>query len=166
MLPNGTICEILSILLDHQGYIGEEAGRFTPTLPAFVPDVDSPAPSPPAFPIDFGYDSADSLSPLEGQLGIQLPYGVPGGWAEAATFTSKYPVGGHGNVSTPFVVTPQSPVDYPYDHVMKDAFEAAFFAEHEGRNMGLGYTEANDYWINNADVPSNCLTAFQQHAWF
>lgn len=142
-----------------------EANRYTPTLPAFVPDVDSPAPSPPAFPLDSDGDHAAMTAVDDGPPTISFggavhaaqpysSYSSLDGWAGGEPYSSKGVSGGYGPLFSPVVVTPLSPLEYDYDSIMKDAFEAASYAQLEGFEGNFSSAHVSCRWDIIPDVPS------------
>ncbi|KAJ3535749.1 hypothetical protein NM688_g6932 [Phlebia brevispora] len=131
-------------------YIENEASRYTPTLPAFIPDIDSPVSSPPAFPLEFNsegeqgtmavVDNSSATSCLGAPTSAQSysSYSSLEGWDGVMSYPTKCMSGVYNPVTSPFVVTQLSPAEYDHDSVMKDALEAASYAQLEG--YGMGYT--------------------------
>ncbi|KAI0338069.1 hypothetical protein BDW22DRAFT_1423288 [Trametopsis cervina] len=152
-------------------WMASAAGPFepdlcSPTLPAFVPDIDDGA-SPIASPLTSAYDiasDADYASPAMHYLNphpqqyVQpySSYSSLNGWAGDSALLAKCPpdAGVAYGLGSPYVVTPQSPALYDPDRVMKDAFEAASFASFDG------FAPTNAGWANVDDAM--CLQHYEQ----
>lgn len=150
---------------------GSEADCFTPTLPAFVHDLDSPAPSPPAFPLDFNTDGeAGALVTSVGPVSFDGPfyfqsyssYSSLDGWDGVDIYPSKCIPGGYNTAST-IVVAPQSPSGYNHDSIMKGAIEAAAL-EVKAIHTSAGVAYPWNYTTNLLSV--NSFVSGQQNIWF
>ncbi|KAI0090111.1 hypothetical protein BDY19DRAFT_938531 [Irpex rosettiformis] len=129
-----------------------EPGLYSPTLPAFVPDIDdnsSPIHSPLTSISDIISDG-DYVPDEENYIRSQYvrahsSYSSLNGWAGDGLL-AKYPPS--GNCSSPYVVTPQSPAEYDPERIMRDAFEAASFAPFDIFGHGLNPIATGVSWAN------------------
>jgi len=161
-----------SIWTDTSSSGSPEPSLYSPTLPAFVPDVDdnsSPIHSPITSPYDITSEGDYVFTPVfsngPGARYVDSQYVEPyssysslNGWCGDGL--AKYPTSNYSPPYEPMVVTPQSPVMYDPERVMKDAFEAASFAPFDIFGHGVFQAQAGYTWGHSDD--NACLQHYDK----
>lgn len=145
-----------------------EASTYSPSLPAFEPDVDdnaSPVQSPMSAACDV-FSEADAASvyyervldfPDAQRSPVFSPYSSLKDWA--GDRGSKGVPTPYGALPGPFVVTPQTPSYYDPEGVMKDAFAAASYA-HMGAWSPGSYPAPTYQWHDSSTY--QCLEHYAE----
>ena len=110
--------------------------------------------------------SVDLEAPLSPQS--YAPFSSTDIWATVDAFPAKHSSDMYYQLSSPLLLTPQSSAWYNHDSIMKDALEAASYAEYEGYDMGSAYSDLSRRWSNAAHLPGvhDVAPGLSQPAWY